>query len=326
MSGPYTGTWRNSIISDAEYTGAAKWGTGINPVHSILTEGDSLRAMDPKLVFDPVSAPGGQETDVLAEDYSWDSTYNPDPTLPDYDVTDISQFGDNSQTGTADRPRWGSEMADPNSPVNAGGLPNPTNPGAPVTVVRGKTQNDTSNPYPSWGGSRKPGGPAGRIIRALRHGDKMLLGARVLPNEDVAQGWTNKTHGLIADASPADDTQVFMQTSMTQRHKQRAGSQNAGSQSTFDAPIDSRVVGQKVKNWTREDSARHWDMLPYEQQDYARPFLSRQAGTGWREWMYPNDMYVSPVIQREPAADPDLGPVAGASDYGYSSEDSGLYY
>jgi hypothetical protein len=325
MAGPYTGTWRQSITSQAQYTGALRWGTGVNSVHSIKGAGPAVRLEGTKLNIDPLSTPGGQETDVLTPDYSWDYTFNPDPTLPEYDTNDPETWGYNSQTGTADRPPWGSEMADTDSPVSGVGLPHPTIPGRPVTAVRGNTQNDTDSPFPSWGGSRKTG-PAGGIIRAIRHGSKLIYGAKVLPNEDVAQGWTNKTHGLIADSQAADDTQVFMQTSDVQRYKTRAGSQNAGSQSTFDAPVESRVTGQKVKDWTRDDSARHWDMLSYEQEDFIRPFLSRQAGTGYREWNYANEMYVSPVIQREPASDPDLGPVAGSGDFGYSNEDVGMYY
>jgi len=305
MAGPYTGTWRAQMTSEAEYTGALKWGTGINPIHSIQTGGPPLRALDSKLNIDPISTPGGDSTDAIVDDsiglgYSYED--NPS-SMFGYNVNDPELWGNNQETGTADRPSWGSD--------------------AP-TLNREKTQNSTADSFPSWGGSRKSG-PAGRMIRALRRGSEMIVAARVLPNEDVAQGWTNKTHGITADARTSDPSQYEMQTSMTQRYKVRAGSQNSGSQSDFSAPIESRVVGQKVKNYTSPDSSRHWDMLPYEQQDYMRPFLSRQAGTGYREWQYPNEMYVSPAIQREPSPDPELGPVAGTN-YGYSSEDMGMYY
>jgi hypothetical protein len=258
-----------------------------------------------KLNFDPAAPPGGQETDILAEDYSWDSTYNPDPELEDYNVTPADLWGSNNETGMGEHPDWGAD--------------------SPDHVSRDHVQNQTGDPWPPWGGSRKPS-PAGNFIRAIRHGSRLMVAARVLPNEDVAQGWTNKTHGIAGDALPADDSQVFMQTSMIQRYKVRAGSQRSGSQSDFSAPIESRVTGQKVKNWTDEQSARHWDMLPYEQEDYIRPFLSRQAGTGWREWNYPNEMYVSPVIQREPAPDPELGPVAGSQDYGQPANSTDYGY
>jgi len=34
-----TGTWKmNSVITDA-YTGALRWGTGINPIHSVVDAG-----------------------------------------------------------------------------------------------------------------------------------------------------------------------------------------------------------------------------------------------------------------------------------------------
>jgi hypothetical protein len=209
-------------------------------------------------------------------------------------------------------------MADKYTINNAGGLPNPQDPGSPVIVRRGVTQNDTGDNYPSWGGSRKTK-PAGTLIRSIRRGSDLIRKMRVLPNEDVAQGWQNKAHGIAADSKPADDSQVFMQTSMTQRYKVRAGSQRSGSQSEYSAPIESRVTGQKLKVFAASDSARHWDMLPYEQQDYMRPFLSRTAGTGYREWMDPNAMYVSPALQREPAPDPLLGPIAG------TGGDTGVY-
>jgi len=310
MAGPYTGTWAAHSVTQVGYSGAAKWGTGINPIHSIPGEGPYL-GQNSKVNAPPVTTPGGQETDTLDEDYAWQNTSNPDPYLPAYNVNPSELWGDNSETGTADRPSWGHEMADTDAPENAGGLPNPQYPGRIVTPMRGRVQNDTNNDYPSWGGSRKSK-PGGSFIRAIRRGAGLITSARVLPGEDVAQGWTNKNKGIAADSRPADDSQVFMQTSMIQRYKVRAGSQREGSQSTFTAPIESRVTGQKLKTYTSDESSRHWDMQPYEQEDYIRRFLSRQAGTGYREWNLPNEMYVSPAIQREPAPDPQLGPIAGS--------------
>src|SRR5271170_2889416 len=78
MAGPYTGTWRQSVTSQAQYTGALRWGTGNNAVHSIEGAGPALRLEGAKLNIDPLSTPGGQDTDVLTPDYSWDYTFNPD--------------------------------------------------------------------------------------------------------------------------------------------------------------------------------------------------------------------------------------------------------
>lgn len=313
MAAPFTGTWLQSVVSQGQYTGAAKWGTGVNPVHSIGGEGPYI-AGRANLNFPPVETPGGQDTDTIDEDYSWDSTVNPDPFLEPYNQNDPEVWGDGSATGTADRPVWGMSGAWAQTPNNAGGLPNPQSDGYTVIENRGETQNDTGDKYPSWGGTRKTK-PAGTLIRSLLRGGLIPL-AKQLPNEDVAQGWTNKTHGGVAYSRPADDSQVFIQTSDVQRFKTRAGAQNEGSQSEYAAPIESRVIGQKVKNFSTPDSSRHWDMLPYEQVDYMRPFLSRQAGTGYREWQYPNEMYVSPVYQREPSADPEMGPPVGISGTG----------
>jgi len=343
MAGPYTGSWRAASVSAASYTGAAKWGTGVNPVHSVRTEGPNIITRS-KLNIDPVAPPGGQDTETIAEDYAWQNTFNDDPNLEAYNVTDPSLWAANDSTGTKDRPSWGQDMADADSPVAGVGLPNPQVPGRPIVVTRGTSQNATGDDFPGWnndskkwdGGSR-PTGPGGRFIRALRRGSDMIVSARVLPNEDVAQGWENKAKGNPSDSRPADDSQVFMQTSMTQRYKVREGSQRAGSQSEYAAPIESRVIGKKVKTYSAQWSSRHWDMLPYEQEDYLRPFLSRQAGTGYREWAAVNEMYVSPALQREPAPDPELGPIPGIAQgdgydysltptYGYSYEDGGVFY
>jgi hypothetical protein len=308
MAGPFTGTWLNSVISEAEYTGALKWGTGINPIHGNAGMGPNI-VTNAKIVYQPTSTPGGEDTDSLTPNYAWDSTWNPDPEQPAYNTNDADLFsGYDNATGTSDRPPWNSTQGQSVSPYEA--LPNPDPSTVALPENRADVQNDTGDNYPSWGGSRKPA-PGGNLIRSLRRGSSRTQAAKQLPLEAVNQGWLNKNHGIVADSRPSDDSQIFIQTSQIQRYKQRAGSQNAGSQSTQVAPIDSRVTGQKIKVWTDPNSARHWDMLPYEQQDYARPFLTRQAGTGYREWMYPNELYVSPAIQREPAADPELGPVAG---------------
>ena len=320
MAGPYTGAWQASAISETQYTGAAKWGTGVNPVHSVYGAGVAVRQIGTKVDIYPEVTTGGQDTDIIDEDFAWDGTLNnPDPYLPPYNVSDSEIWGYGSQTGTSDRPVWGMEMADSQIVNNAGGLPNPVDTGPVLPIMRGRTQNDTNDKFPSWGGSRKTK-PGGTFIRQLRRGAARVIFARQLPNEDVAQGWENKAHGISPDSKPSDDSQIFIQTSDVQRRKVRAGSQRSGSQSDYSAPIASRETGQKLKVFAASDSSRHWDMYPYDQVDYVRPFLSRQAGTGYREWLDPNAMYVSPAIQREPAPDPQLGAPAGSGGENYVDE------
>lgn len=318
MAGPYTGTWRAAAVSNTAYSGASKWGTGINPVHGIRTSGPNIITPS-KVNIDPVAPPGGQDTDIIAEDYAWDGGVNQSgDELENYNVTPISLYGYNSETGTADRPFFDDIQSDRYSNEMGWGLPNPPYDAMPVPDdPRGRMQNFTSNDFPSWGGSRKTK-PAGTLIRSLRRGARLISSAKVLPNEDVAQGWINKGHGISPDSHDSDVSTVLIQTSAVQRRKVRAGSQRSGSQSTFEAPIASRETGQKLKVYAASDSDRHWDMLPYQQEDYVRPFLSRTVGTGWREWNLPNAMYVSPTIQREPAPDPQLGPVAGSGTDNYA--------
>lgn len=180
-----------------------------------------------------------------------------------------------------------------------------------------------NNPvWPSWGGSRKTR-PAGNFIRSLLHGAFQQYHVNQIPNETVSEGWLNKPKGEPADALPSDDKQLIIQTSMVQRNKVRAGSQRTGSQSDFDAPIGSRIVGQKVKQYS-DSHDRQWDMFPFQQDDIIRPFLSREAGVGYREWHAPNEYWSSDPIQRSPAPDPYQGQVSPSeSDVmtGYTEED-----
>lgn len=318
MAGPYTGTWLQNIIDQTGYTGATRWGTGVNDVHRKAGVGPNIR-QNATLSIPPVKTPGGETTEVIAEDYSWQAVDNPDPNLESYNVTPATTWGDNDQTGTADRPSWGHEIGDEFSPINGGGLPNPQQSGRPVFPMRGRAQNATNSDFPGWDTS-------GESIRDQSRGNIATSAARELPGEDGPQGWLNKRgNGIIPDARTSDDSTIFMQTSMTQRYKSRAGSQNAGSQSTFKQPIDSRVTYQKLKRFAAPNSSRFWDMLPFQQFDVLRPFLSRQAGTGYREWMHSNDMYVSEPVQREPAPDPPLGFIAGEQVQPYPAQQDEVY-
>lgn len=287
MAGPYTGAWlQNAIEGPESYATARKWGTGINPIHS---QRMNYADMTPKLLLTDDSGPPGQDTASYADE---SNGLGFPATCPE-DSPDLI-WGYGTGTGTSDRPPW--------KPAG-----NPQRSAIPDN-------------YPSWGGSRKVG-PAGTFIRSLIHGSRNTYRSKQVPNETVSEGWTNKTHGIPGDARASDDSQIFMQTSDVQRYKTRAGSQNVGSQSEYTAPISSRVVGQKLKHYSGQ--GRHYDMTPYEQNDIPRAFLSRQAGTGYPEWMAPNEMFVNEAMQREPGPDPDPGPTVDyeSDNYGYVGED-----
>jgi hypothetical protein len=160
---------------------------------------------------------------------------------------------------------------------------------------------------------RRTKGGAHRLMQVLQP---------TLPSETVSEGWTNKTRGALANAKPSDPSQYEMQTSMTQRYKVR-NNQQAVERATDDprAEIQSRVAGQKIKNWSQGE--RNYDMLPKEQDEIPRPFYYRTAGTGPAENMLPNEMYGIDPIQRTVPPDPSLGnPDDNYTAYGYTPEDA----
>ena len=64
-------------------------------------------------------------------------------------------------------------------------------------------------------------------------------------------------------------------------------------------------------------------MTPRAQDDIVRPFWNRRAGTGYTDWMLPNERYVSSPMQRTPPYDPYPGSNVSenATNYGYVPED-----
>lgn len=235
------------------------------------------------------TAPGTSQGDVDAtlvgdDDYG----YCPE------DSAYFAPQDDPSETGVGDRANWGTEES------------------------RGTVTAD----WPHWGTGIIPGGS---VIRSQEHGAIAGNTPDVIPAETATQGWQNKQTGIVEDSTTSDPSQYEMRTSMTQRDKVRSGSQRgAGSDSDYDAPIKSRITGQKLKFWSGED--RHTDMAPKAQEQMIRPFWSRTGGTGYSENMSPNEMYQSTPLQRVSPPDAYQGldtPVvnAGAS-YGYTDEDS----
>lgn len=287
MAGPFTGAWRAAVVSEAQYTGALKQGTGINPVHAIR-DGDPLRTNGTKLNYpEPNLGPGDDPASLIDSESYW--------PCPEDSPTGL--WGYNSETGLSDRPRYG--VPDERAHVTDG--------------------------FPSWGGSRKTK-PAGTFIRSVVRGALVTLTSREVPSETVTEGWRNKAHGIVADSVASSDAQLVMNTSDTQRYKMRTGSQSSGRASEFNAPVPSRVVGQKRKVYS--GGQRHHDMMPYQQDVILRPFLSRQAGTGYQTFSgRVNSMYTSNPLLREVPQDPYAGDVSPSDDdsYGYVSED-GEYF
>jgi hypothetical protein len=149
------------------------------------------------------------------------------------------------------------------------------------------------------------------------------------PSETVSEGWLNKPSsgmhmGTPADAKPSDPGQYERQTSMQQRYQTRVNDL-AVERNTDDAraPIDSRVVGQKLKVYS--EGERNYDMTPREQTpERARPFWYRTAGVGPDEYMQPNEVTYREAIDRTPPPDPYIGTQDSSQtelNFGYTGED-----
>lgn len=227
-----------------------------------------------------------------------DLTVQYDPHDPAYSPEDAPShlWGYGYETGTADRPGW--DAPDP----------------------RGDVQQD----WPSWGGTSS-GMPRGEHIRSVNKGADATVSMKVTPRENPTQGWLNKATSVVEDAGVSDPSQYEMQTSMRQRDQVRAGSQvAAGRENEYDAPIHSRIPAMKLKVYSGGE--RHYDMTPRDQDVIIRPFWARTAGTGYREWLAPNEMYVSTPLDRNVPDNPYTGsetPVDNSDTgmYGYTSED-----
>jgi hypothetical protein len=127
--------------------------------------------------------------------------------------------------------------------------------------------------------------------------------AQVLPNEDVAMGWTNKVHGDILDARSSDPSQYEIMTSWRQRELVKTND-SALARGTDDPrhSIATRLTGMKVRNYP--GGQRHVDMTPVTQDSHPRPWLYRQTDDGIPPgWLGANNMVVNEPIQREVPAD-----------------------
>jgi len=97
-----------------------------------------------------------------------------------------------------------------------------------------------------------------------------------------------------------------------------------GRANEFDAPIGSRIPGQKLRFWSGGE--RHYDMFPRQQDLIIRPFWARNAGTGYVEWMAPNEMYVSSPYNRMAPSDANVGPDTPPEETTtYTDEDMNYY-
>ena len=174
-----TGNYLDSVA----YTGARKWGTGINPVHSISAE---ISRVDTGVPTAQGPNKGDPNATVPAQ------LLNPQDEAPEYGYTDEEFssmiWGYGPSTGTSDR----------------------TGPDVPTQQSRAYTTKGWPGVDPQMGtapgGSGPPGGP---VIRQESHGDFAGSVAKLGDKEEtVGEGSVNKEAAAVVDAIDADPAQV----------------------------------------------------------------------------------------------------------------------
>lgn len=296
MADSIRGMWARNNVGPV-FSGATKWGTGIDPIHSYY--GDPTEQN--------IGVYGRQGLAV-----------RPDVQDPAYA----------SEQFVEQRPPWGYDPGDI-AGLDVYASPHEAVNGVPF-IQDGWPNLDDSTPQTRANLQRYADYPVGSpgivasALRALRIGPKDLDSEKSnqIPTETVSEGWENKPQGELADAEPASDAQVFTQTSMTQRYRTRTN--DAAVARLTDgprSPISSRTTGQKLKYFSGGE--RHYDMAPFQQDQMNRPFWYRTFGTGPQtpDYLDANEMNPVSPLQRTPPADPYLGPTDDSLAFGYTSED-----
>lgn len=322
MGEAITGQW--SRFYTAPFSGAEKWGTGINPVHAQYGEG-----VDPVRVYGRPGATGNTQAGGYGVE-RFPGRTAPYAASPDFIETGAPWGYQPEDIAGLDV----FQLSDPDA--NRHGMSIHHNEDHP-NWMDDETENTRGVVPPQY---RPPLGTPGRDTTGYyRDGqwDEDFEVSNEIPTETVNEGWINKLASGFDIGKSADDVvvsdpaQYERQTSMQQRFKTQ-NNERAVLRMTDEArtPIGSRIVPMKVKVYS--EGQRHYDMFPYQIDDMPRPFWYRRAATG-RPWeLRPNEMYVVEPLQRTPPPDPSLGPPESSlSDpnydvgYGYTSEDQGWF-
>lgn len=292
-----TGQWKR--INTVPYTGAAVWGTGINPVHQFYGS-DAARIAGRTGTQGSAGYGPGEKTPPFAASPDFVQTGEPWGYQPE-DLAGLDVFAD-------------PEVAIHGIYFDQDGWPDWTE-----QTPQTRANTDLRAIYPVGA----PGLVAD-TVRGVRYGprDDDSEVSNEIPTETVSEGWENKLRGQEDLAQVSDPAQYERQTSMQQRFAVR-NNRHAVQRGTDAArtPIGSREAGQKIKPFSGEQ--RHYDMFPFQQDVILRPFSYRTAGVGRAEWMRPNEMFVASPLTRTPPPDPAMGPedFTLSDQFGYTGED-----
>lgn len=303
MGEPITGSWGRTYT--VPYASAAKWGTGINPIHQFYGS-EPLRVYGRNQEMPDVTPPHAADADFIEYAAPWG--YQPE------DIAGLDVF----QIDSPEENRKGLQFIQDGWPDW----------GQTTPETRGKV--DPRSVYPVG----SPGIIASRI-REFRYGPRDVDSevSNEIPTETVSEGWLNKPASGMGEGESGDDvvvsdpSQYEVQTSMTQRHKTKVNDRAVlrGTDESRTA-IESRIAPMKLKVYSGEE--RHYDMFPVQMDDIPRPFWYRRAGTGRSVEMQVNEMVVVAPLQRTVPPDPSMGMQdidIHSEAFGYTDEDQGWY-
>ncbi len=298
-----SGLWAQRARRD--YTGAAKWGDGYNPVHEIHDVGRG-RVVGARGSLYPQGEPSdvvsdrltGREVDWLCEDYG--------------DVPAAGEFFRYQD----ERPRWD----------------------AVTTDFRDATTSPAMGEWTPWGvyndddptGDWPRPGPTGGMQQRLdiSHGEDVeQQRAIAVPTPGVTGGWLGKVRGALALPEAQDPGQPGFVPAINTASVQGPGLKEMANDRAVlrgtDAPrssIRSRTAGAVVKEYARSFGMGGGpgtpDMFPFQQTaGLKRPWVSRVAAVPPDEDHFMNTMEGRFPIERVMSPDPYQGdPEVGAGD------------
>jgi hypothetical protein len=223
------GSWLAGAVTPADYAGATRWGTGINPVHALY---DSHKPGQTKEPLGSTADSGSPPEEILG------------PAMWGYSVEDAAVYGgEDYRYVDIDHPNRGESVV---------GRGDRGGPGAYALEVAdfpawGPHGADTEDPD-AW---QLPGHPGGARIRSDSHqAEDELVHMIAVPTRGVSGGWLNKAHGAVEEAQTSDPAQYEMTTSMQQLHRQFDNGRATG-RGTDDprTPIGNRLTGVKEKHY-----------------------------------------------------------------------------
>jgi hypothetical protein len=302
-----SGTWSARYANAQNYTGALRWGTGVNPIHSVRDNPGRVTGIKENLypLGDASDAPPDS---VIGPDDYVDSDWDGEQPYPDEDF----RYQDTE-------PRWGTQ----------------------TESFRGATlDNPVMGEWTEWGpyypedADFPLGGPTGGMAAELdvSHGeDRERQHAIAVPTQPVAGGWLNKARSAAALAKdntaqavgdPA--TQWAVNTGQVQGQGVKYLDNSRAVARGTDAPresILSRVAAMRVyspaQSFQMGGSAGAPDMYPFQQTaGLKRPFVARQPGLPPFEEHTWNEMEGRVPLQRTVPPDPYQGDpeTAGTTD------------